>query len=121
MNISSAFPSKYIKAADLDGRDWTLTIKAASLEEMEQSGETKPVLYFNETERGLVLNRTNADTIATKLGDDTDAWSGMSVVLFSATTNYAGRTVPCIRVRLDTSAVPPVSTAPQGPSDDVPF
>jgi len=122
MKISTAFPSKFIKAADLQDRDWSVTLKAVEMETMEQTGEEKPVLYFVETDRGLVLNKTNADTISTKLGDDeTDNWPGAKLVLFPATTSFGGRTVPCIRVRLDTSAAPQVSTAPQGPSDDVPF
>ena len=128
MKISSAFPSKYIKAADLEGREWSVTVKSSEMETMEQTGEEKPVLYFVESHRGLVLNATNAITIATKLGDDTDEWHGKTVVLFSATTNFAGRTVPCIRVRVP-DILPEV--APQsasagvapgtGASDDVPF
>jgi hypothetical protein len=128
MRISSAFPSKYIKAADLQDRDWSVTLKAVEMETMEQTGEEKPVLYFVESDRGLVLNVTNATTIATKLGDDTDVWEGKSVVLYSATTSFSGRTVPCIRVRVPDM---PVGVAPQspsvgvalttGPSDDVPF
>ena len=34
MLISSVFPSKYLTAADLNGKPYTLTIKTVTLEEM---------------------------------------------------------------------------------------
>tara|TARA_Y100000310_G_scaffold53134_1_gene48725 strand:- start:3330 stop:3833 length:504 start_codon:yes stop_codon:yes gene_type:complete len=101
MIIGAAFPSKYLKAADLQGREVLLTINGIRIEDVDGKGDNKPVLYFNERldGPGLVLNITNANTIAASLGDETDNWSGQQLVLYPATTDFAGKIVPCIRVR----------------------
>ena len=65
MNISEAFPSNYVKAADLNGKPRPLTIRTCVMEELGQgSGKAmKPVLYLNGAQKGLVLNKTNGKTI----------------------------------------------------------
>ena len=116
MKISSAFPSKYLRACDLpDDPDVRLVIDDVRMELMEQQHEEKPVCYFQGKDRGLVLNVTNANIISAVLGDDTEAWNGHTVMLFAITTNNAGRTVPCIRVfvPLRTAQRAPVASAPQ--------
>jgi len=61
--------------------------------------DTKLVLYFAGKEKGLVLNKTNANNIAAIYGTDTDGWVGKSVVLVEALVDFQGRSVPAIRVR----------------------
>ena len=46
MNINEAFPSKYLKASDLDGKNVTVTIKSAELEEIGFDKEQKLVRQF---------------------------------------------------------------------------
>jgi hypothetical protein len=60
MKISTALPSKYLKAADVDemGGQLTYTIRKVMLEEIGQDRTEKPVAYFRQTQLGLVLNRT---------------------------------------------------------------
>ncbi len=62
MNINEAFPSKYLKASDLDGKNVTVTIKSAELEEIGFDKEQKLVLSFVGTDKSMVLNKTNATT-----------------------------------------------------------
>ena len=119
MRISSVFPSRFLKASDLpDGRDVRVVIDDVQMEMMEQQNEEKPVCYFQGKDRGLVLNVTNATTISAVLGDDTEAWRGQSIVLFSSTTSFGGRVVPCIRVRVPRPAAPVPQPAP-APQDDL--
>ncbi len=70
MNIDQAFPSKYIKSSDLGSQDQTYTIKRVTLEKLGQGAniQTKPVLYFNEVEKGFACNKTNANTIGKLYG-----------------------------------------------------
>ncbi len=126
MNIDTAFPSKYVRADDLNNRDIRLTITSINQEDVENDGSTKPVLYFNGTAKGLVLNKTNAHTIADMLGTETDNWLGHSITLFPTKTDFGGKRVDCIRVRetavLAPSAQPAVApaalaTATAPPSD----
>ena len=112
MDVRLLYPTKYIKAADLQGKDVTLTIsRVEPREELKsaQGTDYKPALYFKEMEernaRGqgenkrLVLNKTNATTIAGIHGNETDNWVGKKVTLFPTTTRAGGKTVDCVRVR----------------------
>lgn len=109
MKVSEAFPSKYLRAADLQGKNVAVVINSA---EYEQIGDdNKIVVYFQGKEKGLVLNKTNANNIAIVYGDDTDDWRGGDLVLFPAMVDFQGRTVEAVRVR-----VPPRKAAAQSPA-----
>jgi hypothetical protein len=98
MKISNAFPSKYLKAADLNDRPALMTMSRVEIEDIG-ADEKKPVLYFSKQQKGLVLNRTNSKVISTIYGDDTDNWEGKLIVLFPAMVEFKGDTVEAIRVR----------------------
>jgi hypothetical protein len=98
MNIDALFPSKYIKASDLDGDPLTLRIAGIETEKMND-GEMKPVLYFSNATKGLVLNKTNANTIKALYGSDTSSWTGKAIQLIATTTEFSGKIVDCIRLR----------------------
>jgi hypothetical protein len=106
MDIDGAFPSKYLKSTDLQGRNISLTIDRVEVEEVGFGREKdhKPVVYFQRTKKGFVLNRTNSNTIKAAYGRDTDGWIGKPVVLFPAMVDFAGDTVEAIRVRVATTA-----------------
>jgi hypothetical protein len=109
MKVSEAFPSKYLRAADLQGKNVSVVILSA---EYEQIGDdNKIVIYFQGKEKGLVLNKTNANNIATVYGDDTDDWTGGDLILFPAMVDFQGRTVEAVRVR-----VPPRKAAAKSPA-----
>ena len=129
MNIHSAFPpGKWLKAADLQGREVRVVIESVALEEMPD-GEEKPVVRFIGKSAGLALNRTNSNTLAEVLGDETDGWRGAAVVLVPETTDLRGRRVQCIRLRVEDGAEPPAAPyQPPPPTpvlddepDDIPF
>lgn len=97
MKIGKLYKSAYLKAADLDD-DTTVTIEEIRIEEI--NGDTKPVVYFEGFEQGLVLNKTNANTIAQVLGDDdTDNWVGGRVTLFVTQVDFQGKSTEAIRVK----------------------
>ena len=108
MKISAAYPSPYIRAADLDGTPRTLTIRTCVLEELGQGNdkETKPVLYFEKAQKGLVVNKTNANVIADAYGDDTTEWEGKPVTVFPTQVEFKGKLVDGIRVRIQHEAQP---------------
>ena len=98
MRISEEFPSKYLKADDLRGRDHRVTI--ARVEREKMGDDFKLVVYFNGKEKGVVLNKTNSYAIAAAYGDETNDWFGNDVILFSVMTEYGGKTTPAIRIRI---------------------
>ncbi|MCC6458801.1 MAG: hypothetical protein IT328_27905 [Caldilineaceae bacterium] len=107
--MSDIFPSKYVKAADLEGRTVTLTIKTLTVEEMlnhASEKERKPVLYFERATKGLVLNRTNAMTIAALYGDESDTWPGKRISIYPTRVKAFGQMQDCIRIREEIPAQP---------------
>jgi hypothetical protein len=95
------FPSKYVQAADLKPQGATVTIDRVEMEKVGQGSDqkTKPVLYFQNTKKAMVLNSTNDQTINELFGDDDQDWHGERICLFPTTTSFGGKTVACIRVR----------------------
>ena len=98
MKLEDFFPNKYLKAADLHGRDMSLTIKGVEREQFEDGA--KPVLWFEETKKAWILNRTNFLSIAQLHGDDTHDWMGKRIVLFATEVSFRGTPTMGIRVRL---------------------
>lgn len=96
MQVSEAFPSEYLRAADLQGRQVKVVIDHVELREIGDSD--KPVLFFEGKDKGVVLNKTNANTIAAVYGDEMDTWSGKPIILFSQMVSFQGRMQPGIRV-----------------------
>lgn len=98
-HINSWFPSNYVAAADLQGRDVTVTIAAIKLEKVGTDQEERPVLYFQGMTKGMVMNRTNGKRISKLYGPETNEWVGKPIILYESETDFGGETVPCIRVR----------------------
>ena len=121
MKISSAFPSEYLRASDLQGHTVTVTMSHVSMQDL--NGDPKPILHFQGKDRGMVLNKTNANKIAEMFGDDTDNWSGGQIILYEAMVEFQGKTVPAIRIRLAPRAGPAKQPVPanDSPNDDIPF
>jgi hypothetical protein len=106
MKISEEFPSKYLKAADLKGREVKVIMQNVEIEQVGQDSDKnkmKPVLYFKGASKGLVTNKTNANTIAAFYGDDTDDWFDQPLILFSVMVTFQGQTGPAIRCRVPTA------------------
>ena len=136
MKYSDAFPSRYMRADDLQGTDRIVTITSVDFEDFTdpktRRTETKPVLRFREkAAKDLVLNRTNFKTISTVLGEETDDWVGQSIVLYATRVESFGDMVEAIRIRdrkpkpaaapAARPAPPPVPVEESVGSDAVPF
>lgn len=110
-----------------------LKIESVSVQEFDnrdEKGKTdrKLVLRFENKEKGLALNITNANMMAEVTGTrDYERWVGHHVMLYRTMTDYAGRRVPAIRLDHPTAA--PQQPAPPPPpppatvitDDDIPF
>lgn len=106
MKIFAAFPSKYLKAADLHDKHVSAIMSHVLLEELvnKDGSDLLPVLYFNGVPKGMVLNKTNAKVISAAYTDETDAWQGMPIVLFPAMVAFGAETVEAIRVKAPSAA-----------------
>ena len=115
MRMNDAFPSKFLKAADLQGQAVKVVIESISFEDIGDDAE-KPVMRFRDKAKGLVLNITNAKMIESAYGEEMDNWAGKAIELYPTKTNFRGEIVDCLRVRLE--APPPAAVDPE---EEVPF
>ena len=147
MNLDQMYPSKWLKASDLQNATIPVVIARVVAENVGDDAD-KPVVYFHNKDKGLVLNKTNAMSIGVMHGQETEGWVGKTIELFPAVVMYQGQNVPCIRVRpvaqaeapprpqpaqaqapLLAQPLPTVNTDPQStvqgggplPNDEIPF
>lgn len=112
-NINDAFPSNYLKASDLQGREVVVSIDRVEFEAVGREKEQKAVLHFIGKSKGFVLNKTNARKIIEISGSAlTEEWHGVAIVIYPTETEYAGDTVDCIRVKPVNKAKMQRMTAP---------
>lgn len=90
--------SSYLKAEDIGTDMPTFTMTAADVKTFDD-GSAKVVVEFNETDKVLPLNKTNATAIADLYGMDTDAWVNRQIMLFTMPVEFNGKMVQAIRVR----------------------
>ena len=58
------------------------------------------ILYFDETQKGVILSRTLAEQIASILhSDDTEEWIGKKIMLFPQPLTVAGKSRIAIRAK----------------------
>ena len=103
-NVDEIYPNakgSHLKASDLNGKEIKATIDGYEIVEFpnEKGIEKKVVLKFTKTDKTLVMNKTNSRAIAGAFGGEIDGWIGKEINIFPTTTDYAGTTVDCIRVR----------------------
>jgi hypothetical protein len=97
--LASAFDqSKFMNAGDFVAEK-ALRIKAVTVENMPR-GEQKPVLWFTNHQKGLILNKTNNRTLRGSFGDDMEGWAGKVLVVYPTQTDFGGKTVGALRVRI---------------------
>ena len=110
--LASSFDqSRFMSAADFP-QEKKLRIKSVTVESVRgNSGrqEEKPVAWFTNHKKGLVLNATNRRTLQAALGDDMEKWANAIIIVFPTHTDYAGKTVGALRVRM-----PPPKQATMG-------
>ena len=101
-NGKPLIPSKYLEAADLNGKRHTVVIEriVRGVEFHNRSGgkDKKPVFYLRGHEKGWALNTTNLNRIAEVHGSAADKWIGKPVVLTTEMVDSFGSQVPAVRV-----------------------
>jgi hypothetical protein len=97
MDISNIFGGDTLKAADLQGREFTLCIASAEMKKFDNSN--KLVIRFQNAKKAFVCNKTNANRIAYMYGTNTDGWIGKEIVLYVDLVDFQGQTVEAIRVK----------------------
>ena len=107
------FPSAYIQADDLKGKDWTLTIDSVKKESLHIRGSAKSlekvVLSFKSARKKFVCNVTNAETIVDLWGKEARTWIGKQITVYPTRVKFGRGMVDAIRIR---------GKRPTGPGSD---
>ena len=101
--LNDLFPSKYLKAADAEP-DLTLTIAKVgkeSLKNRDGEEEVKPIVFFTEHEKGMVLNKTNGNVLGDLFGDEVENWTGQRITLCSVDVDAFGKIQKALRFRAE--------------------
>lgn len=108
MNLNDLHPSTSLKSSDFDEvGEMTLTITKVEMRNIGQDEEEiKPVLSFTETDKTLVLNKTNANRIGAQHGEKNIdvTWVGKQITLHVEMTEFQGKPTPGIRVKQTSAA-----------------
>jgi hypothetical protein len=95
--------SQYLKKADIpEPVCWTVSdAQERSVSVPGKPPALKPVLFFNESQKGLVLNMANGDVLFDMTGtDQPEEWIGVQVELYvDPTVSYAGNPIGGVRLR----------------------
>jgi hypothetical protein len=110
--------SRFWKAADLTA-DKKFRIKNVTEEfvGMGKDREQKLVVWFTNSEKGLVLNRVNNRVIRSAFGDAVDGWTGKIIVIYPTSAEFRGEMTPCLRVKLPAPKSPPPKPEPKPATD----
>jgi hypothetical protein len=101
MQTTDFFESKYMRGADLIGKEITATIKGVTAGEFTADDgrkHRKPVVEFNDGVKPLVLNRTNTASLAAMFSDNMEKWAGKKILLYPDRVPFRGKMCETIRV-----------------------
>lgn len=91
-------PGRFLKAGELKGKKWTLTVESFDLREID--GETKGTIAFKETPKLFTVNVINKKCLRAMFGDDPQTVVGKRVTIYPDKVKEAGSMQgdPCIRI-----------------------
>jgi hypothetical protein len=111
--IDQAFPSKHLRASDLE-HPLAVRIQYVANEKVGQEQEAKFVCHFVGEMKPLILNKTNFAALVTITGkEDSDEWSGAQVELVRESILMRGERTPAVRIR-------PIRNGNEPHGDDIP-
>ena len=120
MRVSEVYGGAFLTGTELKGQTIRVTIAGVSVQAIGEANEEKLVVDFVGAKKSLILNKTNASACSGAFGDETDAWVGREVELFTMPVAYGGKTFDGIRIRTVEQSPPEPELAAVA-NDDCPF
>ena len=103
-DLEQCYGSKYLSAADLGDKKIKTRIGKIRKEPMRQQGgkpeRSKFVIYFTTLDKPMVLNATNKNALVDKLGKVPANWVDAEIGLYTENTQFAGKAVKGLRLRV---------------------
>ena len=108
------------RVADFDGGKEVTHVIDELIQDVEMFDRTIDILEFEDSQRQLQLNVTNAETLITLFGDEPERWSGKRITLYLAP--YGRENKLGIRIKAATAANgPPALTRQTDLNDEIQF
>lgn len=107
--------NEFLKAEDIGNQFWTFTIRAYEVKKFND-GTSKIFLTFNEWDKGLPLNVTNARAVAELYGHNPNAWVGRQIMLFTMMVDFQGTKKLAVRLRAPMQMGQPQAPMPMHPA-----
>lgn len=103
-HMNDLLPKPYLRPTDLHGREVSITIKSWGTQEFydqETRGQVeKGVIYFEKTEKYLIVNKTQLDQISKAVGSEyLEDWVGKKITLFATQVQAFGKMEDAIRIK----------------------
>lgn len=131
-HLELLYPSEYVKAADLRGKDVTVVIDHLEWENLVMAGgkkDRKVTVHLRSTggkrlEKRWVVGKTVLRQIAAATGETAvERWSGKTITMYpTSCRGKEGKEVECIRVRVranqGATEIPDEMTATPAPRED---
>jgi hypothetical protein len=95
MDMSNVYPSRFLRAPDLEDQEKTVHILDVVMEQI--MAEFLPVIYFRGIEKGMRLNKQNNTFLCDLYGKESNNWKGRPIVLIPDTVVIQGQVHPTIR------------------------
>lgn len=97
---ASKFMSTYLRKEEIDG-DQELTISSVEVEEVGPEKDPKPVMYFKEIEKGMIIgSKAVLNTLIDAFGDETDEWVGKKITVYvDPNVAFKGKRIGGLRVK----------------------
>lgn len=95
-----AFPSRFLRAADLNEKHVTVTIARAYMEILEgEKGEVnKLIVAFEKTPKEIVVCKTNGICVREMFGSKVSGWTGKRITIYPTKVPFGPKQVDAIRV-----------------------
>lgn len=106
------FPSRFMKAADVDEEKPVLTVMDVNYEPIGEDNEMKLILAFQEVTKELVLNRTNASNLEEMYGKVPNNWIGKRVEMYTTFVDFKGKSVEAVRIKPQIPTESPLVSEP---------
>jgi hypothetical protein len=122
-DFDDLYGTRYLSASEVT-KPVTATIDRIDEEDFARPGEAprvKKVLYVRGGKKGIVLNKTNANNLASAFGRTFPAWIGQRMIIRAEPTMFAGK--PTMGLRLysaDGVAQPQLAHQPHSTSQPTP-
>lgn len=114
------FFGSYLKTEDIK-KDTVLTVKDVKTETFGKGDDanTKIVLYFKENNKGLALNKKNAEAVHEVSGQkEIEKWVGAKITIFvDPAVEYMGEKVGGLRIRRPDQGVSQEEKPEDNPKD----